>query len=196
MNEYKSIDHSEKRIMIVFSMEPPSSIRIDFEYKRSKDYFNHWVYSYYTAGFLYGPYGDYTELNESQYSFDTMIQQFETRNSAALSIISNCQNTFSRRLDYINLLKKYFNVDLFGRCSGYFISQIDRHEKLSKYKFFIAAENSHCLDYITEKYWKALYYGAIPILIGYPQNLTALIPNTFINAFDFSNPKDLGNYLH
>ncbi|KAF1744064.1 hypothetical protein MXB_753 [Myxobolus squamalis] len=64
-----------------------------------------------------------------------------------------------------------------------------------KYMFFIAAENSHCQEYATEKYWTALIKGAIPIVVGYPSNLTNLIPGSYINAFDFRHPMDLANYL-
>lgn len=39
---------------------------------------------------------------------------------------------------------------------------------LSPYKFMIAIENGVCEDYITEKYWRPLIAGIIPIYFGSP----------------------------
>lgn len=39
---------------------------------------------------------------------------------------------------------------------------------VSKYKFIIAFENALCEDYITEKLWRPLIVGAIPIYFGSP----------------------------
>lgn len=36
----------------------------------------------------------------------------------------------------------------------------------SRYKFIIAIENAKCEDYITEKFWRPLIVGAIPIYLG------------------------------
>jgi len=39
---------------------------------------------------------------------------------------------------------------------------------LSEYKFMIAIENAACPDYITEKFWRPLIMGVIPIYFGSP----------------------------
>lgn len=36
------------------------------------------------------------------------------------------------------------------------------------YKFTIAIENSVCIDYITEKLWRPLIVGSVPIYLGSP----------------------------
>ena len=41
-------------------------------------------------------------------------------------------------------------------------------EIVSKYKFAIAMENGLCQDYITEKFWRPLGVGTIPIVLGSP----------------------------
>ena len=33
-------------------------------------------------------------------------------------------------------------------------------------QFYLAFENSHCQDYITEKFWRALDKGIVPIVMG------------------------------
>jgi hypothetical protein len=37
---------------------------------------------------------------------------------------------------------------------------------LAKYKFVIAIENAVCEDYVTEKLWRALHLGAVPLYLG------------------------------
>ena len=39
-------------------------------------------------------------------------------------------------------------------------------ETLKDYKFYLSFENSLCQDYITEKFYLALYAGALPIVYG------------------------------
>ncbi|KAF1744585.1 hypothetical protein MXB_2895 [Myxobolus squamalis] len=195
MRRYRLGKHSVKKNMVIFTMEPPHSVRFQFNYQISKDYFNHWVYSYHRSNYFYGPYGDYTEKKNLNYSLKEISDEFKTRKNAAFSVISNCHFIKSKRIEYIKYLQKYFKVDTFGNCFGSRITKEERDIKMSKYKYFIAAENSHCKEYTTEKYWGTLERGAIPILIGYPTNLTALIPGSFINAFDFRHPRDLAKYL-
>lgn len=39
---------------------------------------------------------------------------------------------------------------------------------VSKYKFVISIENSACYDYITEKLWRPLIVGSVPVYLGSP----------------------------
>jgi hypothetical protein len=83
------------------------------------------------------------------------------------SLISNCARD---RLNYIEHLEKYIQVDIYGHC-GQPCSQLGhdqncRIEISKKYKFFLAFENSICKDYITEKFFETLRYNIIPITMG------------------------------
>ncbi len=37
---------------------------------------------------------------------------------------------------------------------------------LAKYKFVIAIENAVCDDYLTEKLWRTLQLGSVPLYLG------------------------------
>lgn len=44
----------------------------------------------------------------------------------------------------------------------------DFRKFIARYKFVIAYENSVCNDYITEKLWRPLNLGVVPIYFGAP----------------------------
>ena len=68
---------------------------------------------------------------------------------------------------------------------------------LSKYKFVLAIENAVCPDYITEKLWKVIQVGAVPVYFGAP-NIQEWLPNELsaILVEDFASAKDLADHLH
>jgi alpha-1,3-fucosyltransferase 10 len=51
---------------------------------------------------------------------------------------------------------------------------------LAKYKFVLAIENAVCPDYITEKLWKVLQVGAVPVYFGAPNVQVCMVIKYFI----------------
>ena len=52
----------------------------------------------------------------------------------------------------------------------------------ANYKFYLSFENSFCVDYITEKFWKVLNYDIVPIVMG-AGNYSKFAPEkSFINV--------------
>ena len=111
------------------------------------------------------------------------------------------------RVDFVRRLKKYIQVDFYGRCQKSVNPELPRcrrndrncEKRLTQYKFFLAMENSICDGYITEKYYEnALQRGMIPIVFGgadYNDKRIAF-PHSFINVRDYDNLKELADYLH
>jgi hypothetical protein len=61
-------------------------------------------------------------------------------------------------------------IDIYGKCGDLKVPK--KHENdtqdsgyliVKKYKFYLSFENSLCTEYITEKFFNAMEYGAIPI---------------------------------
>lgn len=46
---------------------------------------------------------------------------------------------------------------------------------LARYKFVLAVENAECEDYVTEKLWKPLSIGSVPIYMGAPNVKASLL---------------------
>ena len=112
----------------------------------------------------------------------------------------------SRRDEFVEKMSKTANVDIHGKCSEYFpIEKGSARErtKLSKYKFYIAFENSKCPEYVTEKLYKVLNSNIgdnppIPIVMGPNKSwyVEHLPMNSFIHVDDFDDPEELGSYLN
>jgi len=62
-------------------------------------------------------------------------------------LVSNC-HPYNNRWTYVQELAKYINVDIFGDCGK---MRAEFKDVNKEYKFYLAFENAHCKDYITEK---------------------------------------------
>ena len=69
-------------------------------------------------------------------------------------------------------------------------------EKLeANYKLYLAFENSHCRDYVTEKAFRTLAYNLVPVVMGGADYEKLLPPDSYINVHDFKSPKELADHL-
>ena len=131
-------------------------------------------------------------------------------------VVSHC-DTPSKREEYVSEMLKHVDIDIYGKCGRNFPRKhhkpsecvfFDGLEKncavFSKYKFYLAFENSLCEEYITEKYWKLyyarniFYFHIVPIVRGarvkqYKQHVD--LSGSYINADSFRTSKDLVDYL-
>ena len=104
----------------------------------------------------------------------------------------------------INLfsLSKYIDVDIFGECGSLKCPRANKdcYKILhTQYKFYLAFENSNCVDYITEKFFvNGLKYNILPIVMGArKQDYVRSAPEkSFIHVDDFDGPEQLAKYLH
>ncbi|XP_044735609.1 alpha-(1,3)-fucosyltransferase B [Chrysoperla carnea] len=121
---------------------------------------------------------------------------------------STCSTPILRD-EYVKQLMEYVQIDSYGDClnnkrlpeslredylNNFYGSEI--LEFMSEYKFVIAIENAECEDYITEKLWKPLVAGAVPIYKG-ASTVRDWLPNSksTILIDDFDNIKDLAKFI-
>ena len=69
---------------------------------------------------------------------------------------------------------------------------------VGSYKFYLAFENTVADGYVTEKFWTPIRTRTIPVYFGAPGNVRKLgftkLPH-YVDASDFSSPKELGEFL-
>ena len=147
--------------------------------------------------FPYGRYVNRSQEDKDDYTLDVA----KTKSKQIAWMVSHCG---TRR----DKLAKYFEqhgltIAVGGGCADQYENKLHcliRHctEEMSKYKFYFAAENNLCNQYITEKYWENPFLiNAVPIVLGgsnYADPQLA-IPGSFINAFDFKTPQKLVEYI-
>lgn len=122
---------------------------------------------------------------------------------------SDCRTSTQRDL-YVKELMKYQSIDSYGRCLNNkklpnallernHLLKFNSEEILrliAKYKFVISIENGVCEDYITEKFWRAIHLGVVPIYFGSP-SISHWFPNnkSAILLQDFPTPKLLSAHI-
>lgn len=126
-------------------------------------------------------------------------------------VVSNCGKTAGakKRLQLVSKMMKYgIEVDGRGKCFNKSIPVTlngnkftDKINFISKYKFYLAFENSHhCSDYITEKlYTNSFLAGSVPIVWGPKKSdYEAVLPkHSFIFFDDYKdNITELAEYLN
>ncbi|XP_017859044.1 PREDICTED: alpha-(1,3)-fucosyltransferase B [Drosophila arizonae] len=140
---------------------------------------------------------------------DKQVLQFNDQIGSVVFLQTDC-NTMSGREDYVQELMQYIQVDSYGGClhnrdlpaslQNDYLNNLYSDELmrfLSPYKFMIAIENGVCEDYITEKYWRPLIAGIIPIYFGSP-SIRDWEPhlNSAVYVSDFANASALAAHLH
>ena len=177
--------------------------------KRFNPYQFNWTISYrFNAEASFAAYG-FTLLRKqplSERELDVYVKNaFNKRTSSAVWFVSNCKP--QPRLEYFHRLRVHYpSMITFGRCilSSSNSTSVCRRgaacqsSTLLSNKFYLAFESQSCRDYITEKFWRSLAYGAIPIVHGprTKQSLTQMSPpNSFIYTGDFDTPSQLADHL-
>lgn len=127
--------------------------------------------------------------------------------AAAVYVHSDCDPP-SDRDAYVTELMKYMKIDAYGQClhnkelpqklqDPLTMDDEDFFRILAEYKFNLAFENAICNDYMTEKLWRPLNLGSVPVYRGSPKVRDWLPDNqSAILADDFESPEMLATYLN
>ncbi|OWA50246.1 Glycoprotein 3-alpha-L-fucosyltransferase A [Hypsibius exemplaris] len=108
---------------------------------------------------------------------------------------------FALRMEYVQELMKFIDVDIYGACGPHKCEKLPGHNCdsiLRNYKFSLSFENSNCRWYITEKFWTALEANGGAHCNGAPRSdYEDVAPyKSFIHVDDFAGPQELAAYLH
>ncbi|OQV24946.1 putative Alpha-(1,3)-fucosyltransferase C [Hypsibius exemplaris] len=156
---------------------------------------------------------DCVPYNRLQYYFPTALtssRQFDeiwakkSRN-AAVTFVDDCS---SMRMRYVHELRKYYPVDVYGRCENLTWTPDIRNEVTasyepgergritSQYKFFLAFEESICQDSFSSDSLLGYLSDTVPVFLGGAHYSTIFPFQSFLNAMDFPSAKALAEVMH
>ena len=180
---------------IFYNLEPPYIPFTSFDphlLENLSGVFN-WTMTYRKDSDVYNPYSGSLNGHFPTFS-DPMTGKKEKK---VAWFVSNCRS-FSGRELYVEQLKKYINVDIYGACGPHKCrSRESCYQMLSRdYKFYLSFENSLCRDYVTEKFFNILNHRVVPIVYGSANYSTFITKDAYIDVNDFSSAKHLASYLN
>ena len=165
--------------------------------------------SYHHKSDVRTPYGYCHELNPSE----TLESNYARGKTGLVSwFVSHC-NTQNKRKEFVIKLKKHIKVHVYGGCKNKELGSRgkqcetnkankrncdDARDTMNSHKFYLAFENTNCVDYITEKVYKILEprMTTVPIIMSGVDNLQEVLPpKSYIDVNDFSSAKELAEYL-
>ena len=202
---------------ILFFLESPQNWRVNFD--QYNEFFN-WTMTYRRDSDIPIPYGWIVPKSSNKYyaprvddvghwnhnfNYSKFAASFNSRPEAfrALArrpkgiawIVSHC-NTESDRERYVNELKNYIQVDIFGACGNELCSKETCPSYVEQnYMFLLAFENSLCDQYVSEKLWTWLPKDIVVVVMGQDDYSAITPPHSIINTANFSEPKHLAAYL-
>lgn len=119
------------------------------------------------------------------------------KNKLIAWFVSHCQ-TDSLREEYFDRLSQFVPIDKYGKCGSLKCLPWNSpkcNKLLDNYKFYVAAENAICADYVTEKFYRALASNVVPIVYGGADYSVFAPVHSYIHVGDFKSPKALADYL-
>lgn len=154
-------------------------------------------------------FGNLSLLTDKKYFISLKDKNlFLKQHSPVLYIQSDCDTPIGR--DYfVEELSKYIQVDSYGKCmknkefptglSELYPLDVYNEEFMkfiAQYKFIISIENAVCEDYVTEKFWRPLIVGSIPIYLG-ATNIKDWMPNqnSAILVTNFKDVQSLAEFI-
>lgn len=159
---------------------------------------------------LQGMIGSLNDIVSKQYFVETATKNsLLNKISPIIYLQSDCNST-TERDEYVKKLMEFISVDSYGLClknkelplkfKVNFLNRLADGEILkfvARYKFVIAIENGVCDDYITEKLWRAILVGSVPIYFGSP-TVRDWLPNdkSAILLEDYPTPELLSEHLN
>lgn len=181
------------------------------DFTRLRGVFN-WTWTYRSDSNIVLKNG-YFEPHSSTVNLLTLPSSFDIWRAKRRMVfwLANECDTHSNRELYIEELKQYLEIDIYGKCGQQSCPSRASESELLKgsdsenveecfnqlaqdYLFAIVFENSNCRDYVGEELFKALKLNVVPIAMG-SVNYSLVAPhNSVIDAFNFS-PKELADYV-
>lgn len=142
---------SYNQIWAMSSLEVPQNTQSPRKYSN----FYNWTMTYKRDSTIVTPYFKFLYYDQplSANKLNDNLAIGKTKTVAWM--VSNCRLVSSGRMTYARKLAKYINVDIYGHCGTKTCKKNEEKKCMEMikrdYKFYLAFENSKCLNYYTEK---------------------------------------------
>ena len=156
--------------------------------------------SYSKQSTIYGPWG---KTIEGVSSPTASYPNPRSTTKLGMIMISNCIAT--ARKDILLSVMEHIPIEVYGDCQfgNNTHGRIPANDNqvvvdiMRQHKFYFAFESEVCDDYITEKFWRPLVVGLIPVVHGLNKTVYEKIapPNSFVHIEEFAGPKALAEGL-
>ncbi|ODM87801.1 Alpha-(1,3)-fucosyltransferase C, partial [Orchesella cincta] len=141
--------------------------------------------------------------SEVHHNFDQMYPRLEKRDEkwiygkTKLNLQRGLCPTVEWNLANVEDLFRNWKLDSFGGCSH---KSCVRNESCfsnlgKEYKFYMALENSLCVDYITEKPSHGWVHNMVPIIYALGNKTMLSPPNSYVDALEFKTMKGLADRI-
>lgn len=152
-------------------------------------------------------------ITSKKYFIKTTAKNFALRELSPILYMQSLCDCVTERDKYVMEFMKFQHIDSYGDClknrhspnyskrKGYdYLNNLWEENLLhfiSRYKFIITIENGVCHDYMSEKFWRAIYLGVVPIYFGSP-SIRDWLPNekSAILLEDYPKPKLLSQHIN
>ncbi|XP_064555573.1 alpha-(1,3)-fucosyltransferase C [Drosophila montana] len=127
----------------------------------------------------------------------TVWRLWPTKTKMAAWFVSHCK-TLSKREQLAAALQQHIQLDIYGSCGNLNCARGDpRCDDMldTDFMFYLAFENSLCMDYVTEKLYAALQRHIVPVVFGGANYTRFLPPHSYIDAEHFDSVEQLAEHL-
>ena len=200
LNKLQTLGHPplKRKDQVFVAVEREATPTEKIPLRNFENMFN-WTMTYRRDSDIFYPYGRIVKRRKPS-ARKKYSQIYKLKKKSVIWFVSHC-NTKSKRENYVEELKKYIDVDIYGKCGTL---QCARHGNQSRdclpkleeeYFFRIAFENTYHSDYVTEKLYEHFPSSMIQIVDGSADYRHLVPERTVVNARDFGSPKELSAYL-
>lgn len=150
-----------------------------------------------------------SKITNRHFYVNTSIKNSLLAELSPILYLQSICSTYTDRDLYVQQLMRYQRIDSFGKCLNNkkmtmnlkrnYLQNLNSNkffEFVARYKFVIAIENGVCDNYISEKFWRAIHLGVVPIYFGSP-SIRDWLPNkkSAILIEDFATPQLLSAHI-
>ncbi|XP_058808342.1 alpha-(1,3)-fucosyltransferase 7-like [Phymastichus coffea] len=196
-------ENPDQRWIFLSDESPPNTFLLRNQSLEDYDGLFNWSMTYRIDSDVPVPYGRTVLRDKVDDKFNARdIVAEKTRLVAVLG--SNCAGQ-NGRWEYVAKLKSILGEDLaiLGHCQNGDSSACPGHFEadcaaLSRFKFYLAFENSNCREYLTEKvFWNAYGKRAVPVIMGARRSDCELLlpPRSYLHVDDFADAASLASRL-